>query len=125
MSDWYFLHDDKSFSLAVTDNEKMQAYAQFENPDIKFVARDEIGNKVVSTVFLGLDHSFIHGEPPVLFETMVFNGDGDGGDCWRYHTYEEAMAGHRKACDNLTTGLTREELEASRALIEALLKVEQ
>lgn len=122
MSDWYFLHDDKSFSLAVTDNEKMQAYAQFENPDIKFVARDEIGNKVVSTVFLGLDHSYVSGEPPVLFETMVFNGDGDGGDCWRYHTYEEAMAGHRKACDNLTTGLTREELEASRALIEALLK---
>lgn len=50
------------------------------------------GNKCyVSTVFLGLDHA-ISG-PPILFETMVFNGPMDGHQI-RYHTREEALAGH-------------------------------
>jgi hypothetical protein len=33
------------------------------------VARDEIDGVLVSTVFLGLDHSFEMGGPPVLWET--------------------------------------------------------
>lgn len=46
----------------------------------------------VSTVFLGLDHSFMPGAP-VVFETMVFGGTHDG-DQERYHTWDEAQAGH-------------------------------
>lgn len=43
------------------------------------VAEDEISDDVtVSTVFLGLDHSFGSGGPPVLWETMVFGGPLDG-----------------------------------------------
>jgi hypothetical protein len=49
----------------------------------------------VSTVFLGLDHSFGDG-PPVLFETMVFDDYG-GGDAWRWSTWDEAVAGHEAA----------------------------
>lgn len=49
----------------------------------------------VSTVFLGLDHQFGEG-PPVLFETMIFGGPLDQ-EQWRYHTWEEAVAGHRAA----------------------------
>lgn len=52
----------------------------------------------VSTVFLGIDHSFGFG-PPLLFETMVF---GKGGwierDCGRYSTWLEAEVGHKKMC---------------------------
>jgi len=53
---------------------------------------------VISTVFLGLDHSFGEG-PPLLFETMVFLSDSDGGEDYmrRYETYEQAEAGHEKA----------------------------
>lgn len=47
----------------------------------------------ISTVFLGIDHSFQSG-PPVLFETMVFGDDGEDVDTWRYHTWTEAEAGH-------------------------------
>jgi hypothetical protein len=50
----------------------------------------------VSTVFLGLDHSFGEG-PPQLFETMIFGGEHDEYQ-ERYSTWDEAEAGHKKAC---------------------------
>ncbi len=46
----------------------------------------------VSTVFLGLDHSFGEG-PPLIFETMVFGGELDQ-ECERYTTETEALFGH-------------------------------
>ncbi len=49
----------------------------------------------VSTIFLGLDHQYGEG-PPLLFETMIFGGPHDQY-CNRYSTYDEAVAGHRKA----------------------------
>ena len=49
----------------------------------------------VSTVFLGLDHSFGDG-PPMLFETLIFGGPSDG-EMWRYSTWEEAETGHKVA----------------------------
>lgn len=50
------------------------------------------GEITVSTVFLGLDHSF-GGPTPILFETMVFGGPRDG-ESERYATRDEAIAGH-------------------------------
>lgn len=50
----------------------------------------------VSTVWLGLDHSFAPTDAPLIFETMVFE-DGGGGadlDCHRYATESEAITGH-------------------------------
>ena len=51
--------------------------------------------KVVSTVWLGLDHQFGDG-PPLIFETMVFPSNEDFGDLdsRRYSTEQEAVAGH-------------------------------
>jgi hypothetical protein len=56
----------------------------------------------VSTVYLGLDHSFGEG-PPLIFETVVFGGRHDG---WtdRYSTEAEAIAGHARVCDALREG---------------------
>jgi hypothetical protein len=51
------------------------------------------GDVEVSTVFLGLDHSF--GTRPLLFESMLFIA-GEGRDCVRYSTWAEAEAGHAK-----------------------------
>src|SRR5690606_15935421 len=50
-------------------------------------------NVLVSTVFLGLDHSFSDNDPPLIFETMVFGGPLDG-DQIRYSTWEQAQSGH-------------------------------
>ena len=51
----------------------------------------------VSTVFLGIDHGFGDGSPPILFETMIFGGEHDDYQM-RYSTWEEAEAGHITAC---------------------------
>jgi hypothetical protein len=74
----------------------MEWAALFDDHDIKVVAYTEIGPYRVSTVWLGLDHSWGHG-PPLIFETMVFGPESAGGydmDCRRYSTEEQARAGH-------------------------------
>ncbi len=60
------------------------------------VGDDTKDNVRVSTVFLGLDHSFGQG-PPLLFETMVFGGEHHG-DMDRYSTWEQAEKGHKAMC---------------------------
>lgn len=60
--------------------------------------RDRLSTKpYISTVFLGLDHSFGDG-PPLLFETMIFGGEHDQ---WqeRCSTWDEAEAMHKRACE--------------------------
>ena len=63
----------------------------FETAD-RHVAKDEVGEVRISTVFLGLDHSFLGGSP-LFFETMVFGGKLDQ-EMERYSTWQEAEAGH-------------------------------
>lgn len=65
----------------------------FESAD-RTVAKTTIGSVLVSTVFLGLDHSWRDGDSPELFETMAFNADGADFAMERYATWEEAEAGH-------------------------------
>jgi hypothetical protein len=67
----------------------------FENTD-RTVAKTTVGRDAhkaeVSTVFLGLDHSFGTG-PPLLFETLVIGGPLDE-EMERYSTWDDAEAGH-------------------------------
>lgn len=51
------------------------------------------GGISVSTVFLGMDHSYSDLGPPILFETLVFGGSCDG-NMDRYATWAAAEAGH-------------------------------
>src|SRR6266480_3669208 len=53
--------------------------------------------KWISTVWLGLDYSFMNG-PPLIFETMVFESKDDLSeiDCERYSTENEAILGHEE-----------------------------
>ncbi|MBA7593202.1 hypothetical protein ES703_00120 [subsurface metagenome] len=68
----------------------------FETADRR-VARTKMWLDVeVSTVFLGLDHSFDRGAP-ILFETMIFGGKHHQYQ-ERYYTWEEAEVGHRQTC---------------------------
>ena len=75
------------------------------DPVYKRVAESHVGPLWVSTVWLGLDHSFGDG-PPLIFETMVFATDGTDIDwseqiCERYSTEEEALAGHQAVVESL------------------------
>ena len=70
----------------------------YEQPDRRLVAKTSPADGIkVSTVFLGFDHQWGDG-PPLLFETMIFCGEHDGYQ-ERYSTWEEAEAGHKKACE--------------------------
>jgi hypothetical protein len=70
--------------------------AWFEVAD-RVVARTTVAPGVeVSTVFLGLDHSFAFGgfaTLPVLWETLVFGGEHDG-EMDRWNSRAAAVAGH-------------------------------
>jgi len=91
MTDFYILDDDHNLIPA----DVMTWGRWFENADNRIVAKTKIGGIVVSTVCLGIDHNFMGSGPPLLFETMIFDGDG-GGDCWRCSTWQEAEAQHAR-----------------------------
>lgn len=61
----------------------------------RHIGNDDIGDIHISTVFLGIDHSFGLG-PPLLWETMIFGGKHDQFQ-ERYSTRAKAIAGHARA----------------------------
>lgn len=75
------------------------------------VGRTRVGDVVVSTVWLGLNHAAgLPGLPPLLYETMVFDArvhdeDGEEPDygtpleTMRYSTGPDAIAGHERTVD--------------------------
>lgn len=65
-------------------------------PDYFRIAEDTIGNYWISTVWVGLVMNLTWTNAPIIFETMVFEGDADGHDLdmLRYATEEEARQGH-------------------------------
>lgn len=77
-------------------NDLMEWARQMEGKN-RVVDQFQFGDVKVSTVFLGLDHSFGDGEP-LLFETMIFGGEHDQYQD-RYSTWDEAVEGHKKACE--------------------------
>ena len=82
----------------------------FQTADHRRVALDRIGTRLISTVFLGVDHNFarLSGDPgpPILFETMIFT-DGSGYEDYqeRYATWEQAQAGHAAAVAHVKSQL--------------------
>lgn len=67
-----------------------------DNKHRRQIAIDQLADdRVISTVFLGIDHNLLGKGPPLLFETMVFER-GEPGDCRRYTTLVEAVDGHHQ-----------------------------
>jgi hypothetical protein len=60
------------------------------------VAQSRVGNVLISTVFLGIDHRWTGDGKPLLFETLIFNGLRDGY-LRRCSTWEEAEHQHQDA----------------------------
>jgi hypothetical protein len=96
-----------------------------EQREKSIVARTGNETKWVSTVFLGLDHRFCGGGPPLLFETMAFCHEGRMMDYFgelrpvpetldqvRYSCWDDAEIGHkalvRKHLVNPKTRVARE-----------------
>jgi hypothetical protein len=62
--------------------------------DERILWQTEVGKKVVSTVFLGFDHSWGLNATPELFETMVFDAKGESRYMRRCATWVEAERQH-------------------------------
>lgn len=75
---------------------------KYEDPNYKIVKQTHFkgvgGSVMLSTVWLGLDHSWGEG-PPLIFETMIFGLSEDEFQ-YRYATEREALLGHAK-CEDL------------------------
>lgn len=107
----YVLNPDHSVSRV---NDTIEWGRQYES-NRRFVAEnffghEGIGTIRVSTIFLGIDHSFSYAiggdDRPVLFETMIFGmPDGDGYQD-RCCTYDEALVMHAKAVEYVKNAFT-------------------
>lgn len=89
MKNMYYILKDKQI-IPVDD---VITWAKWFEKANRHIANEKVGNKRVSTVFLGIDHGFMS-EIPILFETMIFGDDEEYQE--RYATYEEAEEGHKR-----------------------------
>jgi len=100
MTIWYDLDEEKN--VVPLPEGKYPDFSK-SNRVVNQTNLSEKGEEVlVSTVFLGLDHSFgLNKEKgPLIFETMIFGGRYDQYQM-RYHTYKEAQEAHYKIVDCL------------------------
>jgi hypothetical protein len=71
------------------------------------VAFTECDDASVSTVWLGIDHSFWDDDgPPLIFETLVSGGHLDGR-IWRWPNDVAALAGHDQVCADVRHAVRR------------------
>lgn len=97
MSRWYILdNNNKPIPKPVLE----AAQWLEDNDHRRTVKRDEIGDILVSTVFLGLDHAW-DSDTPVLWETMIFGGEHNQYQ-ERYTSHEDALEGHELALTLIT-----------------------
>lgn len=107
MADYYIL-DHKRKAIAVDDVLVWGRWMQ-EHPD-HHVADEKVGNARVSTVFIGLNHSFnFFSGPPLIFETMVFGGKLDG-EMDRYSTWAQAEQGHKDMLERVIDAAKKKEV---------------
>lgn len=71
--------------------------------ETRFDLKTKAGKYTISTVDLGIDHSFGFGNP-LYYETMIFNWEDSEENPFedyqkRYETEEEARLGHQEAID--------------------------
>ena len=89
-------------------------YRKLSDMDYKVIAKTNLPDgRQVSTVWLGLDHSY--GGPPLIFETMVFRDHiAVDGIQERYSTEAEARIGHMAIFDELAKAAPQRPEEGGR-----------
>ena len=104
----HYILDEQGNPVEETDILKWSKWFAREYNRPTTFTHTTINGLLVSTVFLGVDHTFLlHKIPrdPELWETMIFTKD-KGGRCFpgciyteRYSTKKDAETGHNKACE--------------------------
>lgn len=100
----YILDDDNNVIPAT-----ITEWGKFRRTHRKIVKQEHVEKYFVSTVFVGIDQSFIDDELKV-FETMVFPNESIQEEyCERYGTYKEAEEGHERAVQWVKDGMKEDE----------------
>lgn len=89
----FYKLDEKNQIVSCDDP---QEFAEWFAKEDRVIALDHIEDNIISTVFVGIDHNWEDTGTPVLFETMVFKPHNDTELIARYHTYNEALGGHKR-----------------------------
>lgn len=103
---WYILDKDKN---PVPAKDMYQANRLLTDTDRRVALDDIIVEDyaitiTVSTVFLVLDHNHSPKGKPVLFESMIFNGELNQS-LDRYRIWKEAEEGHKKMVELVKNNL--------------------
>ena len=83
--------------------DSLEKWAQWfeHHAEERKVGKTTVSGVFVSTVFIGLDHSFGNGKP-IVFETIAFGRKNRSLAQERYSTWAEAEAGHKKMVEAFT-----------------------
>ena len=92
MSDWYVL--DENNKAIKSSVEHWTEWSQ-KNPTRKVIGKTKIGDDLISTVFLGLEHGYWP-DLNILWETMVFGQSCNDQYQERYSSHERAVEGHER-----------------------------
>jgi hypothetical protein len=96
MIKFYNLNGDE-----ITANEANKQYQDFEKNRV--IAKDDIGDVLVSTVLISLDY-LLDPALPFMFETCVFGGTLDS-HIETYRTKEEALEGHKAIVERVKASI--------------------
>lgn len=97
MSDRWILDDDRK---PVRCADIITWAKWFETSTHRIIKQTDLGDgRRVSTVFLGIDHNFSDSGLPILYETMVFDSEGNGTDEARACSEVDALLAHDAFCE--------------------------
>lgn len=92
---YYCLNSDKSVSpCTLTEFIDRQCYLCANGTNQ--ILYDVINGLDISTSWLGVNYNWFNDGPPLLFETMIFDGNKTVSVI-RYATWQEAIDGHKDA----------------------------
>lgn len=127
---WMYILDENNNVVATKDYDLLN---QFNMSGRRIVRQNEIRDKLVSTVFLSVDHDFNFDDrlirfnedkpnpKPVVFETMIKCREKGWLDYQvRYRTYKEALAGHREAMRMVIKEMRENEKKFNSKIAELL-----
>jgi hypothetical protein len=110
MDMYYKLNEDKSVSPCDL-LEWAQQREVMSKTYTKHVAEETIGDRWISTVWLGVDHGIRWSDKedyqPLIFETMIHNNKTEEWEDYeeRYSTWADAVSGHKRAVEWVKNGL--------------------
>lgn len=87
----YYILDENGDAIECPDLFKFGKW--FEETGNRIVCRDQIGEMIISTVFLGIDHNLAREGPPILWESAICVG-GHFDVVGRYSSRDSAIYGH-------------------------------